>query len=94
MRKSSLVHENPNYKTAEIWVGRVETTGFKALKAFVSTLQNWWQHILNYFDGRYNNGFADGVNLKTKMLNRRGYDYRNFQSFRLHVLVALDPVSR
>jgi transposase len=28
------------------------------------------------------------------MLNRRGYGYRNFNSFRLHVLVAFDPISR
>jgi transposase len=49
---------------------------------------------LNYFEGRFNNGFAEGVNLKIKMLNRRGYGYRNFLSFRLHVLVAFDPFSR
>jgi transposase len=27
---------------------------------------------LNYFDGRFNNRFAEGVNLKIKLLNRRG----------------------
>jgi len=46
---------------------------------------DWWQQILNYFDGRFNNGFAEGVNLKIKMLNRCGYGCRNFNSFRLHV---------
>jgi transposase len=76
------------------WVDQVEATSFKALKSFVKTLQNWWQQILNYFDGRFNNGFAEGVNLKIKMLNRRGYGYRNFNSFRLHLLVAFDPFSR
>jgi transposase len=40
-----------------------------------SMLQNWWQQILNHFDGRFNNGFAEGVNLKIRMLNRRGYGY-------------------
>jgi transposase len=76
------------------WVAQVEATPFKALKSFISTLRNWWEQILNYFDGRYSNAFAEGVNLKIKMLNRRGYGYRNFSSFRLHVLVAFDPVSR
>jgi len=76
------------------WIAKVETLSFKALKAFVNTLRNWWQQILNYFDGRFNNGFAEGVNLKIKMLNRRGYGYRNFNSFRLHVLVAFAPISR
>ncbi len=76
------------------WMAQVEATSFKALKSFVNTLRNWRQQILNYFDGRFNNGFAEGVNLKIKMLNRRGYGYRNFNSFRLHVLGAFDPVSR
>ena len=93
-----LFNQKLNYQEAEKrllhWTAQVEAAGFKALKSFVSTLRNWWEQILNYFDGRYNNGFAEGVNLKIKMLNRRGYGYRNFQSFRPHVLVAFDPVSR
>ncbi len=76
------------------WVAKVEAQSFKSLKAFANTLRNWWHQILNYFDGRFNNGFAEGVNLKIKMLNRRGYGYRNFNSFRLHVLVAFEPISR
>jgi transposase len=76
------------------WVAQVESMPFKALKSFMTTLRNWWQQILNYFEGRFNNGFAEGVNLKIKLLNRRGYGYRNFNSFRLHVLVAFDPLSR
>ncbi|MCA9931902.1 MAG: transposase, partial [Anaerolineales bacterium] len=28
-----------------------------------------------------------GINLKIKLLNRRGFGYRNFSHFRLHVLV-------
>jgi transposase len=76
------------------WIAQVEATPFKAFKSFVNTLRNWWEQILNYFDGRFNNGFAEGVNLKIKLLNRRGYGYRNFSSFRLHVLIAFDPISR
>ena len=93
-----LFNQNLTPKTAEKrllrWVAQVEATPFKALKSFLNTLRNWWEQILNYFDGRYSNGFAEGVNLKIKMLNRRGYGYHNFSSFRLHVLVAFDPVSR
>jgi transposase len=93
-----LFNQNLTPKAAEkcllSWISKVEALSFKALKAFVNTLRNWWQQILNYFDGRFNNGFAEGVNLKIKMLNRRGYGYRNFNSFRLHVLAAFDPFSR
>lgn len=93
-----LFNQNLPVKAAEKrlrrWIARVEAMPFKALKSFVNTLRNWWEQILNYFDGRFTNGFAEGVNLKIKMLIRRGFGYRNFNSFRLHVLVAFDPFSR
>jgi transposase len=75
------------------WMQRVEASGFRALKSFVKTLQNWKEAILNYFDGRHSNGFAEGVNLKIRMIHRRAFGYRNFEQFRLHILVAFDPVS-
>ena len=94
----NLFNQQIDYETAESqllnWIALVEASEFKALLAFVKTLRNWWQQILNYFIDRHNNGFAEGVNLKIKMLNRRGYGYRNFASFRLHVLVAFNPLSR
>lgn len=94
----ALFNQSLNEKEAEEqlqnWVMKVEALPFKAMKKFVGTLRNWWQQILNYFTGRFNNGFAEGINLKIKMLNRRGFGYRNFKSFRLHVLVAFLPFSR
>lgn len=76
------------------WITQVEASGLKALQPFLTTLTNWRERILNYFDGRHSNGFAEGVNLKIKLINRRGFGYRNFANFRLHVLVAFDPRSR
>jgi len=81
-------------KDLEIWIERVAKSGFRALKSFVKTLQNWKESILNYFDGRHTNGFAEGVNLKIRMIHRRAFGYRNFEQFRLHILVAFDPLSR
>lgn len=76
------------------WIAQVEASGFKALRSFIKTLNNWRERILNYFDGRYSNGFAEGINLKIKMINRRGYGYANFDHLRLHILVAFGPISR
>ncbi len=76
------------------WQAKAKATGLRSLQAFVRTLDNWRESILNYFNGRYSNGFAEGVNLKIKLLNRRGFGYRNFEHFRLHVLVAFEPPSR
>ena len=76
----------------DAWLTRVEASGLKALQSFTKTIGHWRERILNYFDGQHNNGFAEGVNLKIKLINRRAFGYRNFESFRLHVLVAFEPV--
>lgn len=70
------------------WLTRVKASGLKALQAFTQTLLNWRERILNYFEGRHSNGFAEGVNLKIKLINRRAYGYHNFDNFRLHILMA------
>jgi len=91
-------NQSPNRAEAEQgleeWLAKVQTSGLKALQTFTQTLANWRERILNYFDGRHSNGFAEGVNLKIKLINRRGFGYRNFANFRLHVLVAFEPSSR
>lgn len=76
------------------WQAKAKATGLRSLAAFVKTLDNWRESILNDFNGRHSNGFAEGVNLKIKMLHRRGFGYRNFAHFRLHVLVAFGPSFR
>jgi transposase len=72
----------------EDWIATVETSTLKPLQRFVKTLRNWWEHILNYFDHRSCNGFAEGLNNKIKMLKRRGFGFLNFDHFRLRILVA------
>jgi transposase len=81
-------------KTLSEWQDKAKATKLRSLQAFVKTLDNWRTGILNYFNGRHSNGFAEGVNLKIKLLNRRGFGYRNFAHFRLHILVAFAPTSR
>lgn len=79
-------------KLAE-WVTQVQVSGLKALQTLLQTLTNWRERILNYFVGRHSNGFAEGVNLKIKLINRRGFGYRNFTNLRLHILVAFEPAT-
>jgi len=61
-------------KTLLEWQAKAKATPLRSLQAFVKTLANWRKSILNYFNGRHSNGFAEGVNRKIKMLNRRGFD--------------------
>ena len=51
------------------WQATTRATGLRSLQAFVKTLDNWRESILNYFGGRHSNGSAEGVNLKNKLLS-------------------------
>lgn len=75
-------------KMLDQWLLKLSSASATALDSFASTVTNWRERILNYFDGRHSNGFAEGVNHKIKLILRRGYGYRNFQHFRLRILAA------
>jgi transposase len=61
------------------WIECVRESGIKDFDAFIETLKNSWEEILNYFDGRYNSGFVEGLNNKIKVLKRRCYGIFNLK---------------
>lgn len=69
------------------WIERVKATGLKKLEAFLTTLENWGEEILNYFNHRVTQGFVEGMNNKIKLIMRRGFGYRNFDHFSQRVLI-------
>ena len=75
----------------ERWQERVRATGLKSLDRFLTTLQNWWDQILNYFHDGVTQGFVEGMNNKIKMIKRRCFGFRNFDNFRLRVLAECGP---
>jgi transposase len=75
----------------DTWLEKVRRTGLKSLLAFANTVENGRSSILNYFDSHLTNGFAEGINLKIKLLIRQAFGYRNFSSLRLHILLAFQP---
>ena len=70
-----------------IWMGKVRAMGQKHLEAFLTTLDNWGEQILNYFNHRTTQGFVEGMNNKIKLIMRRGYGYRNFDHFSQRILI-------
>ena len=69
------------------WIKKVQAAQLTALDTFLGTLDNWGQHILNYFNQRTSQGFVEGMNNKIKLIMRRGYGYRNFDRFSLRILI-------
>jgi transposase len=73
-------------KALEYWVNRVVESGLKGLEKFLTTLSNWKDSILNYFNGRVTNGFVEGMNNKIKLIKRKGFGFTNHNHFRYRVL--------
>lgn len=74
----------------QTWIATAESSGLKSLAAFLTTLHNWWDPILNYFNEHITSGLVEGLNNKVKLIKRRAYGFRNFEHFRLRLLVECD----
>jgi transposase len=90
-----LIFETAPDRTAaarqiQAWIATVENSGLKSLAAFLTTLRNWWDPILNYFNEHITSGLVEGLNNKVKLIKRRAYGFRNFEHFRLRLLVECD----
>lgn len=73
-------------KALEDWVNRVVESGLKGLEKFLTTLSNWKDSILNYFNGKVTNGFVEGMNNKIKLIKRKGFGFTNHNHFRYRIL--------
>jgi len=71
------------------WIWKALATGSRYLIRFVKTLRNcnWWHEFLNYFDDRVTQGFVKGVNRAIRGIINRAFGFRDFDNFRLQVLV-------
>jgi transposase len=69
------------------WMDKVQAAGLHALQPFLTTLDNWRQQVLNYFNQHTSQGFVEGMNNRIKLIMRRGFGYRNFDRFCLRILI-------
>lgn len=69
------------------WVYKAKATGSRYLLKFVKTLHNWWPEFLNYFDDRVTQGFVEGTNRAIRGIINRAFGFRDFNNFRLQILV-------
>lgn len=60
----------------------------KTMKNTIKTLKKHQCEIINSFKYRFSNGPLEGINNKIKVINRTAYGYRNFQNFKLRILVS------
>ena len=85
------VHERARaMRFLDAWTWKAVATGSSYLQQFVRTLRTWWQEFLNYFKAGVTQGFVEGIDHAIRDIIRRAFGYRNFNNFRLQVLVECD----
>ena len=68
------------------WYEDAEESGLVVFAELVRTLRAWETEILNHFESRLTNGYAESIT--NKVIKRRAYGCPNFDSFRRRVLLA------
>lgn len=81
-QKLTAIFEQPLSKkeaTEKIkdWSNLVKASGLTCFDAFLTTLDNHFDYITNYFIKRLNSGFVEGFNHKIKVIKRRCYGIFN-----------------
>ena len=72
----------------EVWIDHITEAGLPEFINTWRTLQWWSEQILNYFDDRMTNAFAEGITNKIKVLKRRSYGFRDPFRYRQKVLLS------
>ncbi len=65
----------------------MKTDSTHHFKALYRTMHSWYLPIVCMWRFRRNNGITEGFHRKMKLIQRRAYGFRNFQNYRLRVLV-------
>jgi transposase len=72
---TAIFEGTPDRATAQtriqLWTDQVKAAGIPCFDGFINTLHHWQDGILNYFEGRHNSGFVEGLNNKLQLLKRR-----------------------
>ena len=75
------------------WINRVKQSGLGCFNAFLSTLDERMEEILNYFIHRQTSGFVEGLNNKIKVIKRRCYGILNPDHLFQRILLDLSGYS-
>jgi transposase len=76
--------------TLAAWKQLVEESELECFDGFLSTLEERMDEIANYFAGRHNSGFVEGLNNRIKVIKRRCYGILNIGHLfqRIHLDLA------
>lgn len=88
----AIFDQSPNKQVAaqrlEQWIEDVRFTGNEKWEAFLKTLNNWKDSILNFVETHISNAVTEGLNNVIRYVRRISFAIPNFQHMRLRVLAG------
>jgi len=70
------------------WLVHCAESGVPELHRLAKTIDAWREEFLAYVDtGGVSNGWTEGMNLLIKKIKRVGHGFRNFDNYRLRLLL-------
>jgi len=69
------------------WIELLRDTPFPPLQTLADTLESWQEEIVRMWRFTRNNGITEGFHTKMELIQRRAYGFRNFENYRLRVIV-------
>lgn len=78
----------PAKKALEAWYKRVEDSNLSPFLKAKKTVENWSTELLNFFETKITNGFAEGLNNKIKLIKRTGFGVTNLESLKNRILLS------
>lgn len=69
------------------WIQQLKDSPFEAFRTLGATLSSWREEIARMWRFTKNNGITEGFHTKMEMIQRRAYGFRNFDNYRLRVIV-------
>lgn len=69
------------------WIWKLRYSGLPAMETLADTLDNWSAEIACMWRFTKNNGITEGFHTKMEVIQRRAYGFKNFENYRLRVIV-------
>lgn len=73
-----------------MWIEQVRELNNRHLNKYLKQLTRHFDNTISFFAHRLSSGIVEGINNKIKLIKRAAYGYRNFENFRLRVMMHFD----
>ena len=87
-RKSQTARQcKVNIRELKTMMKQMKYEATQEFERLAETISEWFAPIIRMWRFTKNNGITEGFHRKMKLIQRMAYGYRNFQNYRLRVLV-------